>query len=153
MFGPHPLQIATTPEPPFDNGTEARIGTLRSQDAQGLARRHLQIARARGLDARIGNLGGARTTAGQIQAGAQTAIAATPGNSPHERGAGYDIGLFENGGPLRISDPYGLQMHQHLQEIGRSLNMTLGPPGDYGHFEITGWRQLPDLQLYTGPQL
>ena len=152
VFSP-PSPLPDRPPPPFDPGTEARLNTLRP-DTQALARRHLQNARDLGLDPRIRDLGGARTRAGQIRAGRQTAIAARPGNSPHEYGAGYDITLLdETGRPVSAGNYYGRLQYEALQQEGLDLGLQLGPPGDYGHFELPQWRQLPGLSPYSGPQL
>jgi len=148
---------AEAPDSPlvFDKSSEARLGTLRP-DTQAKARQHLGLLLEEGYDARIAELGGARTTAGQTSAQKNTAIAAQQGNSTHQWGAGYDIVIVEDGMPVPVGRG-GSRTHDmwlRVQEIGKvDVGMNLGPKGDYGHFEMPNWRKLPNLQRYSGPQL
>ncbi len=135
-------QIAAA-EGAFDARSERNIRTLRTS-AQPLARRLLKHFKANGLDARI--LSGTRTYAEQTQLYRQGRFGnpgkvitnAKAGQSWHNFGLAWDIGLFQNGQYLTQDGPY------------KAAGATVNIPGlEWGGNWIS-FKDNPHYQLATG---
>ncbi|GAB0056728.1 hypothetical protein SIID45300_01039 [Candidatus Magnetaquicoccaceae bacterium FCR-1] len=131
----------------FDARSEREIFTLHP-DAQRLCRGLLTALRANGLDARV--LCGMRSYAqqnalysqGRTKAGA-VVTRATGGNSFHNFGVAFDIGLFSSGKYLQNADPYldAARIGKHCGlECGAFWQSFSDPP----HYQLLS---LPPLSL------
>ncbi len=150
-FGPQTIARPQGPgQPTFDARTERLINGLRA-DLQPLARQHISTLRQTGTDARV--VQGTRTWAQQARIYAQGRTTpgpqvkdARPGQSAHNFGAAYDIGIFENGAYSGHSPLY------------RSIGPAAAPPGvvwgptipsfpqdDVGHYQLPNWQTLPPI--------
>ena len=122
----------------FDPRTEQNIRSLRT-DAQVLARRSIANLRARGIDARV--ISGTRSYAeqntlfrqGRFGNPGPIVTRARGGQSWHNFGLAWDIGIFESGRYLTDDQPY-----RSASSIGKIDGLEWG--GD--------WRGFPDFPHY-----
>lgn len=125
----------------FDPNSEAYIGTLHLR-AQPLARRSLAALKAHGLNVRI--VSGTRTYAEQTTLYAKGRFGSTEaqvtnakaGQSWHNFGMAWDIGLFDSGGGYIEADP----PYKAAGPIGRIAGVDWGGDWitfqDYPHFQV-----------------
>ncbi len=131
----------------LDSRTQRNLTTLRP-DLRGLAAEHIRRLRQEGIDARI--VSGSRSIAHQQRlknkqqamspAAQKDYPVATPGNSAHNYGAAYDIGIFVDGKyDGRGSNPG----YQRAGEIGRGLGLDWGARfNDLPHYQLPSWKTL-----------
>jgi len=133
---------------PFDKQSERHLKTL-LPEAEAHARRFLQAVLDAGYDARI--VSGTRTFAEQDELYAQgrtkpgkKVTNARGGQSNHNYGIAWDIGLFERGDYLEESPLY-----KKVGKIGKELGLEWGGdwrnPVDEPHFQIPVGRTVAQL--------
>lgn len=139
----------------FDKRSEESIATLQIP-AQRLARLLLQIVKAAGLDVRI--ISGNRTYAEQdrlyaigrtIEKNRSPVTNAKGGQSNHNFGIAWDIGVFKNKQYLTDSKPY--------EEVAKTVKAKVTKIKELEQLEWGGdWKSFPDtphFQLSTGKSI
>jgi len=124
----------------LDARTERNLEGLHSR-VSPVARLHVETLRSEGFDARI--LESSRTYQRQdylfsigrtIRKSELRVTWQRGGASWHNFDVAYDIGIFENNAYIGGAHAG----YARAQQLGVALGLTLGPPGDLGHFQYSG---------------